>query len=329
MTSLDRSNCHFLHELADRYDCPPLKLAAWKLVKSHLPPMDGFLNHEDLKEHLTDGQRRMKGTGLTGPGDPFFALMGIKRSEAHFGEEDNGGEEEEDNGDNDYDEENRHLDGLDNMPSVFNDYEGEDDEVPSVDKLSPHASATEVIMAWAKHLKTYYSQCAPIDAVDNTDLSKLRLEEKMPNVRVKTKARREDFDSRAAIPRSPLSIENTSSPIRSIAVGGVSAPMALRPSTTLPITSNAPMNTSSQGPPLPRSAKAINWAQELEHFYTIMKMPEKIGGIKTILRTWAGKEDGMITSLLEKYDTSLPRPLIARLEQLQQLIETQTENSFK
>eukprot|EP00975_Prorocentrum_lima_P069758 12928176-Prorocentrum_lima.AAC.1 len=73
----------------------------------------------------------------------------------------------------------------------------------------------------------------------------------MPNVRVKTKARRGDFDSRAALPGSPLSKENTTSPIRSIAVGGANAPMALRPSTTLPITSNGSMNTSSQGPPMP------------------------------------------------------------------------------
>jgi hypothetical protein len=34
MTVIDaETNCEKLHELADRYDCPPLKLAAWRILQ--------------------------------------------------------------------------------------------------------------------------------------------------------------------------------------------------------------------------------------------------------------------------------------------------------
>jgi hypothetical protein len=34
---IDTSNCEQLHELADRYDCPPLKLSAWRLLQQTVP----------------------------------------------------------------------------------------------------------------------------------------------------------------------------------------------------------------------------------------------------------------------------------------------------
>jgi hypothetical protein len=38
MTIIDpHTNCELLHELADRYDCPPLKLAAWRILQETVP----------------------------------------------------------------------------------------------------------------------------------------------------------------------------------------------------------------------------------------------------------------------------------------------------
>lgn len=37
MTVVDKSNCQMLHELADRYDCPALKLTAWRIVQESAP----------------------------------------------------------------------------------------------------------------------------------------------------------------------------------------------------------------------------------------------------------------------------------------------------
>ena len=37
MTVIDPdTNVEILHELADRYDCPPLKLAAWRILQEYV-----------------------------------------------------------------------------------------------------------------------------------------------------------------------------------------------------------------------------------------------------------------------------------------------------
>ena len=42
MTMIDTHNCELLHELAERYDCPPLKLTAWRILQEMIP---GYYYH--------------------------------------------------------------------------------------------------------------------------------------------------------------------------------------------------------------------------------------------------------------------------------------------
>lgn len=81
--------------------------------------------------------------------------------------------------------------------------------------------------------------------------------------------------------------------------------------------------------PTPGSTnKVIDWREEMKRFYIAIGMPEKIAGISTILNTWAGKEEQMLASLMEKYRTSIPTQMTAHLEQLLSHLETHTESSF-
>lgn len=159
MTSLDSSNCSFLHELADKYDCPPLKLAAWKMLQHQVPDTGGFPNLDQLQRSLApDGQRRIKGTGLTGPGDPTFSQMGVKRSQVKLVDRNTS---EYDGDDKDGQEEGEER-SQNELPSVFDDFdhgaeeenhEDLDVEPIEIENLEANSSATEVIMAWSRRLK--------------------------------------------------------------------------------------------------------------------------------------------------------------------------------
>ncbi|RYG99790.1 BTB/POZ domain-containing protein, partial [archaeon] len=166
MTILEPSNAAYLHELADRYDCPPLKLASWKILQHHVPGMENFPNRRKLeKTSLADGAKHLRGTGLMGPGDVHFST-GLKRSQVKFLEDE--ASDQEDN-EEDGEQAEEHDEDKAEMPSVFDDYDaqeedeseyddgrGEDRDVitrRALEQLARDAPATEVIMAWARRLK--------------------------------------------------------------------------------------------------------------------------------------------------------------------------------
>jgi hypothetical protein len=190
-----------------------------------------------------------------------------------------------------------------------------------------------------------YAKCIPIEAVeDYGDISRLRLQEKTSNVMLKTTTRHQNHDT-AVLNRSATMRSTQTSNIMQQQQQHVS-PIgnAMTVTATPAQRNNNPQQYSpppAQRPGMHRiqseinspvkqyaSAKNIDLTAELERFYVTMEMPEKVAGIKTILRTWAGKEDAMLASLMEKYESTMPKKQYKRLEKLQSLLEKQTENSF-
>lgn len=104
------------------------------------------------------------------------------------------------------------------------------------------------------------------------------------------------------------------------------APTAANVTQTMELSQSA--KASRWGPITGGSVKAIDWREEMKRFYIAIGMPEKIAGISTILSTWAGREEEMISSLMEKYRTLIPTQLRNHLEQLIAHLETHTESSF-
>jgi hypothetical protein len=91
---------------------------------------------------------------------------------------------------------------------------------------------------------------------------------------------------------------------------------------------DAPAKQPARWPVVGGGNKTIDWREEIKRFYIAIGMPEKIAGISTILATWAGKEEEMLLSLMEKYRTSIPTQMSVHLEQLIAHLETHTESSF-
>jgi len=158
MKIVDPNNAEQLHTLADRYDCPPLKLSAWRIMQESIP---GYSSLPASILAASAAAGALKGTGLTGPGDPDF-LSNQPRELTAPGVD---------------------VDHVDDMPSIFThfsppppsddednqegDEESENDE-PSASEhkefsnpseLPSTATASELVKAWSVRLQEVYQKC--------------------------------------------------------------------------------------------------------------------------------------------------------------------------
>ena len=144
MRLLEKDTAQQLHELADRYDCPPLKLAAWRMLQEQLlGPMSKHINEE--------ASNFQKGTGLTGPGEKEFlhniTTQDVKDNEMIV---------------NDLSELPEDQDIL-NEDSNEVEEEGKALDMPLPEQLDKHATADEIVKAWALRLNDVYNDCGTED----------------------------------------------------------------------------------------------------------------------------------------------------------------------
>ena len=307
MKIVDPNNAEQLHTLADRYDCPPLKLSAWRIMQESIPGYSS-LPAGVLAASAAGGV--LKGTGLTGPGDPDF-LTNQPSSQAFPGV---------------------HEDLVDDMPSIFTHFspppppededDGEDDEVDDEGvndggssssrggprrraaggggsnehkdhphhhpkELPPSASASELVKAWSARLQNVYQQCNAPEGDNFADPETMEAE------------------------RGKKIILNVGKKGRQQGLGGAAA------------------GAKTPGSPTKYAhIREVDWRAELRQFYLGVNMPEKLPGIGEILLTWKGKEEQMLSHLMTKYRRSIPPVLNDHLKTLLDYVETQTESSF-
>jgi hypothetical protein len=289
MKIVDPNNCKQLHELADRYDCPPLKLSAWRVLQESIP---GYAALPAGIMAASAAAGVLKGTGLTGPGDPEF-LSNIAPEPGMPGVHDA-------------------RDHLDEMPSNFTHFtppppseggpeDDEDDErAPRAEhkeifadpkELPPNASATELVKAWSARLQHVYQRCNAPEGEEYPDPATMEAE------------RGKKIMFTGAGPRGPIG-----SPSREKAKSPVGAKKGVKGKYS--------------------HIREIDWRHELKQFYLGINMPEKLPGIGEILLTWKGKEEQMLSHLITKYKRRIPPPDAEHLKTLNEYVETQTESSF-
>lgn len=143
MTIIDAGNCEFLHELADRYDCPPLKLTAWRILEKSVP---GYSTAPQLEYDDDDNPReKVLSNGFGAPGQ-----MPVVESKNRHDDEYDDEEEDFDEYDDDY-------------PHIFDpssSYHDESDtaslrsDVAHPKLLSPTASAKTVVSIIRMDIRT-------------------------------------------------------------------------------------------------------------------------------------------------------------------------------
>jgi hypothetical protein len=178
MTVISSENSQTLHELADRYDCPPLKLAAWRLLQESVPGYSSSAAGKLLKG--ISNSKKPKTNGLVGPGEPQIVKISdlqpkkrISNNNDNPDENDDGYNDDGNQGygasdDDEYDEDGRRI-----APSLFfteeegdvdvydeDNYDADGDggtnqKTPPLrlDQLGPTATAEDVVKAWALRLK--------------------------------------------------------------------------------------------------------------------------------------------------------------------------------
>lgn len=314
MKAIDAHNCNRLHELADRYDCPPLKLAAWRYIQQAI---------SGPTKHFTEAARGVhKGTGLTGPGEAAFyknvtmqekmdedrmladtvskyaGIMSAHRTvQKKVRNEDGDEEDKEQDSDDDDDDESVDLN-------------------KSVDK---NLNAADFVKAWSTRLNAVYEDCmvSPLDLQNGASVSDNQPRSIVMNSRP---ARPRDSGTGSQVIGDNRSANSghghtsqvySPSPQRGGAGGGGGA-------------SPAPVR-QHKGP----SAGDIDWHSELKGFYLGINLPEKLPFLHEILLANAGREEQMLSHLMMKYKRVIPQSLTNHLDTLQGFLETHTESSFR
>jgi hypothetical protein len=318
MSAIDADNCDIMHELADRYDCPALKLAAFKALKEKEPAYaaapDRHIHNRHHHNHRHSDRssnapstRKFYDNGLIGPGE---------RNKTQF--------------DDDEDVEYGGDDNGDGLPSIlkyrrgsvrvgagWNEfeqasyYQNDDDDESQATIYHPrdlpnHAPASEVVEAWAQRLRQVYQECIPKNLNNNDDTSDAgennRLDQTISKVRDNLRLH---YTPRAEVLSNSLNRSKLSD-------SGA----------------NSYSHFNSSGVEIPRGSNMIDWHKELKSFYLDLNMPDKIGTLPDILRTWRGKEEQMVSSLIIKYKQSISKQMMAHLKSLIIMAETGTESSF-
>mgnify|MGYP001368716386 CR=1 FL=1 len=302
MKLLDKDNAAQLHELADRYDCPPMKLAAWRMLQEQL--LGPMSKHIDA-----DASDFQKGTGLTGPGEAEFlhniTAQDVKDKEM-MANDTTELPQVQDLADDDDDE---------------GEEEGKELDLPLPEQLDKHASAEDVVKAWALRLNDVYNDCATED-MSGFDFAPDAFS---PSTTTGSGGGGGGSGSPGGLTRSGKNVKQV---LRKIRNGRGIIGREVRPARggKDALTRNA-LHDQMRGKKKLGVAD-IDWKAELKGFYLGINMPEKLPYLDDILEYNKGKEEQMISYLIVKYKRVIPDNLATHLDTLQGFIETNTESSF-
>jgi hypothetical protein len=173
MKIVSKLNCEDLHELADKYSCPPLKLAAWRTLQDNT---GGYQATPGRSLLVSATGLEGAGHGFTGPEENFMSekreagllgkshtgAFGTKKKQGRrvslaTGMEVNSQEVAEDSGD---EEDEQAL--AEQFVSVLAGRENHNRvNVGDPSQLDKDAGATDIVLAWSKRLQKVYDKCVP------------------------------------------------------------------------------------------------------------------------------------------------------------------------
>jgi hypothetical protein len=124
---VNADNCEQLHELADKYSCPPLKLAAWRTLQGN---QTGYATNPSRSLLVSQAEVEGAGHGLTGPEEMYMSAersVSILAKTNHF----------------------------------RSSYLLEENENENEDPSKIGGPAKDIVKAWSNHLQKVYDKCVP------------------------------------------------------------------------------------------------------------------------------------------------------------------------
>ena len=175
MKIVSKENCADMHELADKYSCPPLKLAAWRTLQDNTGSYQATPGRSLL---VSASGLKGAGHGFTGPEESFMAEQALSKSRGAGDKDSNkpargkryslasGLEMEEGVVEGDSEDEGNRDMGADEATgvsiSILAGRENRDhSNVSDPSQLGRDASARDVVLAWSKRLQKVYDKCVP------------------------------------------------------------------------------------------------------------------------------------------------------------------------
>ena len=314
VSAIDATNCEKLHELADVFDCPPLKLCAWRILQESVPGYAVNPGRLGDMEGEEGSSYQLKGNGLTGPCD--------------FDEE----EEEEDDFDEDADED-ADAEGNDRavFPTIFkpDTFEGDSESgsnsdvantidretvapdgttiyassaggdksqpPPHPNTLPPTATASEVVRAWSAHLEYIHSQCNAPSGTRFSRRGNRNWERSFQRRRGRGRRSEDDASSLGSIQIRPQTGERD---------GIMQQASRIYQSFASPSKSRQGQGGGGEFDNKTITLKeTVDWHAELTGFYEGIEMHNKVADLDNIMASW----QGMLESLMKKYQTHLDR----------------------
>jgi hypothetical protein len=303
MKAIDNHNCNQLHELADRYDCPPLKLAAWRYIQQVI---SGASKHRD-----NSIGKVYKGTGLTGPGEAAFyrnvtiqeklneerELMDNLRISSgvlssHSRKTRNSASRTDDLNDEDGNEEDKAQDAIDQSIA--------DDDYDMNENIDRSINSSDFVNAWSRRLSTVYRDCT----VDPNDIQQ----------------------NDATLAAGQRSILLGSRAKHKPTSDAVSAPTSTTAATSARDRTTSGLVKSTSGKHL--TPGDIDWHSELKGFYLGINKPDKLPFLDEMLTANEGREEQMLSHIMMKYKRIIPESLANHLDTLQGFLETHSEYPY-
>jgi hypothetical protein len=317
LSIVNQENCVHLHQIADFFECAPLKISAWRIIQESKPGYGAAPTHmiSSMQVNASSGiASNRSGHGLTGPGEMdnlSSQQQGMDDEDSDDGDGNDfsiftattptgmGGDQSDDGGNEGEGE------GL--LGSINKRY----DHYVHPDKLPRGTPASQVVKAWSFRLQEVYADCC-----DNSGNG----EDIMSIAEHAAAANRSDTEStQGDVTPAPYILQQMRPSLKP------------RPSTTQPRDEKkSPAsvkfaekqeseeesfdyddeNTNSINTPLD-----LDWKVELTNFYKANNLEEKIQSIDAILEAWHGREVDMMDVLHDKYKVHFDERLRRRLSQ--------------
>jgi hypothetical protein len=313
MKAIDHKNCNQLHELADRYDCPPLKLAAWRYIQQAISG--------PTSKHLDIAMSSIyKGTGLTGPGEPSFYRNltpqenleterkmkdDIKTVQGIISSHSNGKKTTTNKIKyiNEYgDEEDKEMEDEDDTD--------EDEDIDLNTSIDMNLTSQDYVNQWSRRLTAVYRDCAvnPNDVVGSDAVIQQGQQSILLSSRVGAGSGSGSGSGKNNTVSSVAPLSMNKSPPRG-GGGGIND------------------KVSHAGKPQKLTPGDIDWYSELKGFYLGINLPERLPFLDEILQANQGREEQMLSHLMMKYKRVIPESLANHLDTLQGFLETHSSEN--
>ena len=320
LSIVNHENCVKLHQIADFFECAPLKISAWRIIQESKPGYSSAPTHMINTMQANANNANIRGHGLTGPGE--MDAMSHQNEDNDDSDDDdaefsiftattptgyNGGSQSE-----------LADEGL--LGSINKRY----DHYVHPDKLPKGTPAIQVIKAWSFRLQEVFAECcgdSNLTIAEHAAGMSVAESKKSDTESVQEEDVKRQISSFSVATERPAGDSGNETPILTQPLpkrkprDEKNSPGLVRFKQVPENNENLEENRVHQEEQDHHASNSVDWKEELTKFYIANNLKDKIQSIDTILEAWHGRELDMMEVLHDKYNVMFDEDLRNRLSQ--------------